>query len=50
MRYYYEQAGGAMNFCPGNAFTHSGDPLALYPAAERKLALARGERVHLKIL
>ncbi|MCA9529105.1 MAG: radical SAM protein [Myxococcales bacterium] len=43
-------AGAAMNFCPGNAFTHSGDPLALYPAAERKLALARGERVHLKIL
>jgi len=34
-------AGQLMNFCPGAAHTHSGDPLALYGPAIERLAVAK---------
>ncbi len=37
----YGPAGALLNFCPGAAATHSGDPLAVYPDAERRMELAR---------
>jgi MoaA/NifB/PqqE/SkfB family radical SAM enzyme len=38
------------NFCPGAAHTYSGDPLAIYPPAERRIAASRRARVRLAVL
>jgi MoaA/NifB/PqqE/SkfB family radical SAM enzyme len=51
----YGAAGPLLNFCPGAAATFGGDPLAVYPQAERRMELAReaqgaGKRVLLPIL
>jgi MoaA/NifB/PqqE/SkfB family radical SAM enzyme len=43
-------AGLLSNFCPGAAHTHSGDPLAIYPAAEQRMAAAGRARVRLTVL
>lgn len=37
------------NFCPGAAHTYSGDPLAMYPAAQRRIESGRA-RVRLPVL
>jgi MoaA/NifB/PqqE/SkfB family radical SAM enzyme len=37
----YGPAGPLLNFCPGSAAIFSGDPLAVYPDAERRMELAR---------
>ncbi len=37
------------NFCPGAAHTHSGDPLAMYPAAQQRIEPGRA-RVRLPVL
>ena len=44
------EAGMRMNFCPGAAHTHSGDPMAVYPAAERRLVSAGGDKVRLRLV
>jgi len=38
------------NFCPGAAHVYSGDPLALYPAAEQRIAASARARVRLTVL
>ncbi len=38
------------NFCPGAAHVHSGDPLALYPATEKRIAASARARVRLTVL
>jgi MoaA/NifB/PqqE/SkfB family radical SAM enzyme len=38
------------NFCPGAAHVYSGDPLALYPTAEQKIAASARARVRLTVL
>jgi len=38
------------NFCPGAAHVYSGDPLALYPAAEQRIAASARTRVRLTVL
>jgi MoaA/NifB/PqqE/SkfB family radical SAM enzyme len=43
-------AGLLSNFCPGAAHIHSGDPLAIYPAAEQRMAAAGRARVRLTVL
>jgi MoaA/NifB/PqqE/SkfB family radical SAM enzyme len=35
----YGPAGGFLNFCPGSAATRTGDPLRIYPDAERRMEL-----------
>ncbi len=42
-------AGLVANFCPGAAHTHTGDPLAMYPAAHQRIESAR-TRVRLPVL
>ena len=42
--------GPLMNFCPGAAHAHHGDPLALYPAAKTRKEQAARERVRLVVL
>jgi AdoMet-dependent heme synthase len=37
----YGPNGPLLNFCPGSAATLTGDPLAVYPEAERRMELAR---------
>ncbi|MDP9122744.1 MAG: radical SAM protein [Acidobacteriota bacterium] len=37
----YGSDGALLNFCPGNAAALTGDPLAVYPAAVRRMELAR---------
>lgn len=37
----YGPNGPLLNFCPGSAATLTGDPLAVYPEAERRMKLAR---------
>ncbi len=36
----YGAAGPLLNFCPGNADAHGGDPLAVYPSALRRMEVA----------
>ncbi len=43
-------AAAMSNFCPGAAHVHSGDPLALYPAAEQRIAASARARVRLTVL
>ena len=43
-------AGLVANFCPGAAHTYSGDPLAMYPPAEQRMAAAGRARVRLTVL
>jgi MoaA/NifB/PqqE/SkfB family radical SAM enzyme len=40
----YGESGVFLNFCPGNAAAYSGDPLRLYPAAQRRMELAEEAR------
>ncbi len=46
----YGDAGQRMNFCPGAAHTHSGDPLALYPAAKQRMTTEARTRVRLPVV
>jgi MoaA/NifB/PqqE/SkfB family radical SAM enzyme len=43
-------AGVMSNFCPGAAQVYSGDPLALYPAVEQRMASSARARVRLTVL
>ena len=43
-------AGIESSFCPGAAHTYSGDPLALYPPAEQRMAESGRARVRLAVL
>lgn len=43
-------AGVMSNFCPGAAQLYSGDPLALYPAVEQRIASSARARVRLTVL
>lgn len=43
------EAGLLANFCPGAAHTYSGDPLAMYPAAQQRIEAGRA-RVRLPVL
>ena len=43
-------AGVMSNFCPGAAQVHAGDPLALYPAVEQRIAASARARVRLTVL
>ena len=43
-------AGAAARFCPGAAHTHDGDPLAIYPAAERRIQNSARARVRLAVV
>ncbi|HZF07729.1 MAG TPA: radical SAM protein [Thermoanaerobaculia bacterium] len=36
----YGASGPLLNFCPGNADAHTGDPLTVYPSALRRMELA----------
>ena len=40
----YGAEGAFLNFCPGNAETLTGDPLAVYDGAVRRLEMAREVR------
>ncbi len=44
----FGEAGFVANFCPGAAHTHSGDPLAMYPAAQQRIESVRA-RVRLPV-
>ena len=44
------EPGQLMNFCPGAAHAHHGDPLALYPAAKHRMNDAARDRVHLRVV
>lgn len=44
------EAGRLSNFCPGAAHTHVGDPLAIYPAAEQRMAAPGRAQVRLTVL
>ncbi len=44
------EAGQLSNFCPGAAYTYAGDPLAIYPPAERRMAQSGRARVRLAVL
>lgn len=53
----YGSAGPFLNFCPGNADAHGGDPLAVYPSALRRMGVveeiqrkAEGKKALLPIL
>ncbi len=46
----FGDAGLTANFCPGAAHTHSGDPLAIYPMVEQRMAAAGRARVRLTVL
>lgn len=43
-------AGLVSNFCPGAAHTYSGDPLAMYPPAEQRMATSGRARVRLTVV
>ncbi len=43
-------AARAARFCPGAAHTHDGDPLAIYPAAERRIRESARARVRLAVV
>jgi len=43
-------AGMVSNFCPGAAHTYSGDALAIYPPAERRMAASGRARVRLAVV
>jgi MoaA/NifB/PqqE/SkfB family radical SAM enzyme len=43
-------AGLFANFCPGAAHTYSGDPLAIYPPAEQRMAASGRARVRLTVV
>ncbi len=45
----FGDAGLIANFCPGAAHTYSGDPLAMYPAAQQRIESGR-TRVRLPVL
>ena len=45
----FGDAGLLANFCPGAAHTYSGDPLAIYPAAQQRIESGRA-RVRLPVL
>jgi len=44
------EAGVLSNFCPGEAHLYSGNPLALYPPAEQRMAASGRARVRLTVL
>lgn len=44
------EAGLVSNFCPGAAHTYSGDALAVYPPAERRMAATGRARVRLTVV
>jgi MoaA/NifB/PqqE/SkfB family radical SAM enzyme len=44
------EAGLVSNFCPGAAHTYSGDPLAIYPPAEQRMAASGRTRVRLTVV
>lgn len=44
------EAGRLSNFCPGAAHTYAGDPLAIYPAAERRIGQSGRAQVRLTVL
>jgi MoaA/NifB/PqqE/SkfB family radical SAM enzyme len=46
----FGDAGLMSNFCPGAAHTYSGDPLAIYPPAEQRMAASGRARVRLTVL
>jgi len=46
----FGDAGLVSNFCPGAAHTYSGDPLAIYPPAEQRMAESGRARVRLAVL
>jgi MoaA/NifB/PqqE/SkfB family radical SAM enzyme len=46
----FGDAGLVSNFCPGAAHTYSGDPLAIYPPAARRMAASGRARVQLTVL
>ena len=46
----FGDAGLVANFCPGAANTYSGDPLAIYPPAEQRMAASGRARVRLTVL
>lgn len=46
----YGEAGLLSNFCPGAAHTYSGNPLAVYPPAERRMASSARARVRLTVV
>jgi len=43
-------AGATSNFCPGAAHVYTGNPLALYPPAEQRIAASARARVRLTVL
>jgi pyrroloquinoline quinone biosynthesis protein E len=46
----FGDAGLVSNFCPGAAHTYSGDPLAIYPPAEQRMAASGRARVRLTVV
>jgi MoaA/NifB/PqqE/SkfB family radical SAM enzyme len=46
----FGDAGLVSNFCPGAAHTYSGNPLAVYPPAEQRMAESGRARVRLTVL
>jgi MoaA/NifB/PqqE/SkfB family radical SAM enzyme len=46
----FGDAGLVSNFCPGAAHTYAGDPLAIYPPAEQRMAASGRARVRLTVL
>ena len=46
----FGDAGRLSNFCPGAAHVHSGDPLSLYPAVERRMSASGRARIRLTVL
>jgi len=46
----FGEAGLLSNFCPGAAHTYSGDPLAIYPPAEQRMASSGRARLRLTVL
>jgi MoaA/NifB/PqqE/SkfB family radical SAM enzyme len=46
----FGDAGLFSNFCPGAAHTYSGDPLAIYPPAEQRMAASGRARVRLTVV
>lgn len=46
----FGKAGQLSRFCPGAAHTYTGDPFAIYPPAERRMAVSGRARVRLTVL
>ena len=46
----FGEAGQLSRFCPGAAHTYEGDPLTIYPPAERRMAASGRARVRLTVL